>query len=65
LFISVHHKSYNNETLKLWLSHDPAIQIIIATSIFSVGIDAPTFDDVIVYGEPPDTDKLLQDYGRL
>ncbi|KIM51544.1 hypothetical protein SCLCIDRAFT_1224439 [Scleroderma citrinum Foug A] len=25
----------------------------------------PTFDDVIVYGEPPDTDELLQDYGRL
>jgi len=65
LFNSVNHKSYNDETLKLWSSNDPAVQIIIATSILSVGIDAPTFDDVIVYGEPPDTDELLQDYGRL
>ena len=65
MFNSVNHKSYNDETLKLWSSNDPAVQIIIATSILSVGIDAPTFDDVIVYGEPPDTDKLLQDYGRL
>ncbi|KAF9232803.1 hypothetical protein BU15DRAFT_67119 [Melanogaster broomeanus] len=29
------------------------------------GIDAPTFDDVIVFGEPPDVDEFVQDYGRL
>ena len=63
LFNSLNHKTYNDQTLKLWMSNDPAIQIIIVTSILSVGIDTPTFDDVIVYGEPLNTDELLQDYG--
>ena len=65
MFNAVNHKAYNDETLALWKANHPDIQIIVATSILSVGIDAPTFDDVIVYGQPPDTDEFIQDYGRL
>ena len=65
MFNAVNHKAYNDETLTLWKANDPDTQIIIATSILSVGIDAPTFDDVIVYGQPSDTDEFIQDYGRL
>ncbi|KAF9231106.1 P-loop containing nucleoside triphosphate hydrolase protein [Melanogaster broomeanus] len=65
LFNAVNDKSYNDETLALWQKPNPAVQVIVATSILSVGIDAPTFDDVIVFGEPPDVDEFVQDYGRL
>jgi len=65
MFNAVNHKHYNDETLTLWRKNDPDAQIIIATSILSVGIDAPTFDDVIIYGQPSDTDEFIQDYGRL
>ena len=30
-----------------------------------VGIDVPTFDDVIVYSQLPDTDEFVQVYGWL
>ena len=65
MFNAVNHKHYNDKTLTLWRKKDPDAQIIIATSILSVGIDAPTFDDVIIYGQPSDTDEFIQDYGRL
>ena len=65
LFNAVNDKSYNDQTLALWQSNDSDAQIIIATSILSVGINASTFDDVIVYGEPPDSNEFVQDYGCL
>ena len=34
-------------------------------SMHLVGIDVPTFDDVIVYGQTPDTDEFVQVYGWL
>jgi len=63
MFNALNHKSFNEATLTY--CHSGATQIVIATSILSVGIDAPTFDDVIVFGEPNDTDKLLQEFGCL
>ena len=63
MFNALNHKSFNEATLTY--CHSGATQIVVATSILSVGIDAPTFDDVIVFGEPNDTDELLQEFGRL
>ena len=34
-------------------------------SMHLVGIDVPTFDDVIVHGQSPDTDEFVQVYGWL
>ena len=34
-------------------------------SMHLVGIDVPTFDDDIVYGQTPDTDEFVQVYGWL
>ena len=63
LFNAVTYRSYSDQTIALWQSNGSDAQIIIATSILRVGIDAPAFDDAIVYGEPPDSDESVQDYG--
>ncbi|KAH7888805.1 P-loop containing nucleoside triphosphate hydrolase protein, partial [Phlebopus sp. FC_14] len=56
MFNALNWKSYNDEILALWKEDDPDIQVIIATSILSVGIDAPRFDDV---------DEYWQEIGRI
>ncbi|KAH7905522.1 P-loop containing nucleoside triphosphate hydrolase protein, partial [Hygrophoropsis aurantiaca] len=65
MFNALNDKSYNDQTLAYWKANDPSAQIIIATSILSVGIDAPTFDDVVIFGEPDDSDEYWQEIGRL
>ncbi|KAH7920578.1 P-loop containing nucleoside triphosphate hydrolase protein, partial [Leucogyrophana mollusca] len=65
MFNALNWKSYNDETLSLWRDNDPHSQIIVATSIFSVGIDAPSFDDVVIIGESEDVDQYWQMLGRI
>ncbi|KAF8837729.1 hypothetical protein BDN67DRAFT_1026783 [Paxillus ammoniavirescens] len=58
MFNALNWKSYNDETLRFWRENDPDVQIIVATSILSVGIDAPKFDGVVILGEP-DVDEYV------
>ncbi|KAG2111488.1 P-loop containing nucleoside triphosphate hydrolase protein, partial [Suillus clintonianus] len=65
MFNALNWKTYNDQTLKMFRDGDPDAQIIIATAIFSVGMDAPAFDDIIAFGEPVDVEQWLQQGGRI
>jgi len=40
-------------------------KLLLRPAYFLLALMRQMFDDVIVYGEPPNTDELLQDYGQL
>ena len=57
--------SHNNDTLWRWKEGDQNVQVIVATAIFAVGMDALDFEDVIVFGEPSSADMWWQVLGRI
>ncbi|KAF8720414.1 hypothetical protein AX14_010991 [Amanita brunnescens Koide BX004] len=65
LYNSLNWPSHNTDTLALLHTTEHHLPIIvIATDTLSVGVDIPDINDVILWGEPKDSDELLQKLGR-
>ena len=65
LYNSLNWPSHNTETLALLHTPEQTLPIIvIATDTLSVGVDIPDITDVILWGEPKDSDEFLQKLGR-
>ena len=65
LYNSLNWPSHNTETLALLYTAEQSLPIIvIATDSLSVGVDIPDINDVILWGEPKDSDEFLQKLGR-
>ncbi|KAJ3817503.1 P-loop containing nucleoside triphosphate hydrolase protein [Lentinula raphanica] len=56
-------RNYNETTRTLMQSGE--CNIVIATSALAVGVDVDNVEDVVVFGDPEDTDQLLQMIGRI
>ena len=65
IFHALNWPSHNDDTLRKWKEGDPNVQVIVATAIFAVGMDALDFEDVIVLGEPSSADMWWQVLGRI
>ena len=65
LYNSLNWPSYNAETLALLHTNEQSLPfIVIATDTLSVGVDIPDINDVILWGDPKDSDEFLQKLGR-
>ena len=65
LYNSLNWPSHNTETLALLHTPEQTLPIIvIATDTLSVGVDIPDITNVILWGEPKDSDEFLQKLGR-
>lgn len=56
-------EEYNEITRKAMQSGE--CSIIFATSSLSIGVDIDNVEDVVVFGDPVDTDEMLQMIGRI
>lgn len=63
LYNALNFHSHNVETQTL-IQGDPCCQVVISTDILMVGINYPNIEDVILLGEPKDTNEYLQKIGR-
>jgi len=63
IFHTLNWPSHNNDTLRRWKEGDQNVQVIVATAIFAVGMDALDFEDVIVFGKPLSADMWWQVLG--
>jgi len=65
LYNSLNWPSHNTQTLALLRTTEQHLPIIvIATDTLSVGVDIPDINDIILWGEPNDSDEFLQKLGR-
>ncbi|KAJ3726680.1 P-loop containing nucleoside triphosphate hydrolase protein [Lentinula raphanica] len=56
-------RDYNETTRTLMQSGE--CHVVIATSALAIGVDIDNVEDVVVFGDPEDSDQLLQMIGRI
>jgi hypothetical protein len=65
LYNSLNWPSYNAQTLALHHTNKQSLPfIVIATDTLSVGVDIPDINNVILWGEPKESDEFLQKLGH-